>query len=1053
MFNSSISFVRTFRVALAIFFSAAVIPSAQAVIDLNGNGFDDVWENFYGAQALSPNGNADNDGQGDIFWQNTATGARSLWLMQGAIFGGSVNLGVVPMTWSMAGMADFNGDGKTDIVWQNKITGSRSIWLMNGTAFSSTANLGVINPQWNIVGVSDFNHDGKPDILWQNSASGACVIWLMNGTTFSSSVPLPTAATSWKIVGTGDFNGDGKTDILWQNNVTGMRSIWLMNGIAYSGQVTIGVVSPQWNIVGVGDFNHDGKPDILLQNSTTGARQIWLMNSTVIGSGVALPKVSSPWQIAGVGNFSSDGISNLQESLDGTDPFNTRSGLRITQTQFGSGTVTLHWPSLAGKQYQILVSTNPAQGNWQPLGGTFAGTGAELVATFNVTSAQKFFRIAIADLDSDGDGLSDWEELKVGLDPHSASSDGVTNDYQRMLAALQATASTLTVTEVDPVWSANGVTPGAFTINRSGRLNPITVTLSFAGNAVAGTDYQAIPNTVALPFGFNGVSVDVTPLTPVAQTLTINLASKPDYQLGAPASATMNLASPQANSADAARLLTQSTFGPTPSLLAHVQLAGPAAFLNEQFNAVTTLTLTRVDQAIAALPSGTGPTNSIFQEAWWNTVVTAPDQMRQRVAFALSEIFVASANGNDIYNYPDGVATYWDLLAKDAFGNFRQLLEDVTLNPVMGDYLDMNHNDKPNTSNNTEPNENYAREVMQLFTIGLYQLNPDGTRKLDGQNQPIPTYDQDVVEGFAHVFTGWYWAQSGTPHWSYAPPNYRLPMMAFANHHDTGTKLLLDNVTLSANQSQTKDLKDALDALFNHPNTGPFFCRQLIQRLVTSNPSSAYISRVAQVFANNGQGVRGDLKAVLQAIFLDPEARSTAGLLSPSYGHQREPLVRLANLYRAFNAKAASGNYIVNSQMANFGQQPLYAPSVFNFFSPNYGQPGAITQAGIVSPEFQITTDTTVITSANKMRSSVYQVPGSNPDALVLDLTALAQLASNPGALVDSLNNLLMSGEMSSAMRDIVVNAVTQIPANSSLERAQTAVHLLVTSPEFVIEK
>ncbi len=1052
MFNHS-TFVRTFRIALAILLSAATIPSARAFIDLYGNGFDDVWESLYGAQGLTLNGNADNDGQADIFWQNTATGARSLWLMHGTTLSSGVSVGVLSTTWRMAAMADFNGDGKTDIIWQNAVTGARIIWLMNGTALSSTVNLGVVSLQWNIAGAGDFNHDGKPDILWQNNASGACVIWLMNGSTYASSASLPTTATSWKIVGTGDFNGDGKTDILWQNNVTGTRSIWLMNGTAFSGQVTLRVVSPQWNIAGVGDFNNDGKPDILLQNNTIGARQIWLLNGTIVASAVALPAVSSVWQIAGVGNFSGDGISNLQESLAGTDPFNARSGLRITQTQFGTGTVTLRWPSLAGKQYQVLASANPALGNWQQLGGAFTGTGAELVGTFNVTAAQKFFRISTTDLDSDGDGISDWEESAVGLDPHSTSTDGVTNDYQRLLTALQATGNTLTVTELDPAWSLNGAVPGTFTINRNGRLDPLTVAVSFSGNAVAGTDYQPIQNSITLPFGFNSKSVPVTPLTIATHSLTLNLSARPNYQLGTPASATMNLGSPQSNAADAARLLTQSTFGPTPSLLAHAQLVGASAFLNEQFNTATTLTLTRVDQAIAVLPPNSGTANSIFQEAWWKTVVTAPDQIRQRVAFALSEIFVASANGNDIYNYPDGVATYWDLLAKDAFGNFRQLLEDVTLNPVMGDYLDMVHNDKPNPSNNTEPNENYAREVMQLFTIGLYQLNPDGTQKLDNQNQPISTYDQDVVEGFAHVFTGWYWAQSGTPHWSYASPNYRSPMLAFPTHHDTGAKLLLDNVTLPENQTQTKDLKDALDALFNHPNTGPFFCRQLIQRLVTSNPSPAYLGRMAQIFANNGQGVRGDLKAVIKAIFLDPEARSTAGLLSPSYGHEREPLVRLANLYRAFNAQAASGNFIVTNQMANFAQSPLYAPSVFNFFTPNYAQPGAITQAGVLSPEFQITTDTTVITSANKMRSTVYQVPGSSADSLILDLTSLTPLASNPGALVDSLNNLLMSGEMSSAMRDIVVNAVTQIPASDSLERAQTGVHLLVTSPEFVIEK
>jgi uncharacterized protein (DUF1800 family) len=512
---------------------------------------------------------------------------------------------------------------------------------------------------------------------------------------------------------------------------------------------------------------------------------------------------------------------------------------------------------------------------------------------------------------------------------------------------------------------------------------------------------------------------------------------------------------PVPTSAEAARFLNQCTFGPTTALLTQLQQKnGYENFLAQQFNLPPTLTLPRVDQAIAGLPADTGPSYPLFSEAWWYTVVNAPDQVRQRVAFALSELMVVSAQNSGMYEHPEAMATYWDMLARDAFGNFRQLLEDITLSPAMGDYLDMVHNDKPNPRRNTEPNENYAREVMQLFTIGLWKLNADGSEQLDHNRQPIPTYDQDVVEGYAHVFTGWYWAQSGTPTWNYVPANYRQPMMAFADHHDTGAKVLLNGVTLPPNQTQDVDLAQALDLLFNHPNVGPFIARHLIQRLVTSNPSPDYIARIAAVFNNNGQHVRGDLAAVVQAILLDKEARN-AGLTSGSdYGHEREPLVRLANLYRAFNASAASGKFVVGNQPFTFGQAPLYAPSVFNFFSPDYSQSGAIEQAKLVSPEFQITTDTTVITTANKMRSSIYQLPSSsNPDALVLDLSPLVALANDPNALVDLLDDLLMGGEMSNETRTIVTNAVSQISAANTLERAQTAVHLLVTSPEFVIEK
>ncbi len=508
---------------------------------------------------------------------------------------------------------------------------------------------------------------------------------------------------------------------------------------------------------------------------------------------------------------------------------------------------------------------------------------------------------------------------------------------------------------------------------------------------------------------------------------------------------------------DAARFLTQATLGPTAAEIQRVQSIGFDAWLNEQFNTPTTPELPYVDAAIAALPAGTKPPTSLMLEAWWKNAITAPDQLSQRVAFALSEIFVVSTNSAGLTQEPVGLSVYLDLLASDAFVNFRQLIEDVTLNPAMGQFLDMVHNDKPNPAKGTEPNENYGREVLQLFSVGLYRLNPDGTLSLDSQGLPVSTYDQDVVEGFSHVFTGWYWAQPGVqnPTWNYVAPNYRYPMVAVSSHHDTTTaKELLNNVVLPPGQTQAQDLAAAMDSIYNHPNVGPFIARRLIQRLVTSNPSPAYVYRVAQAFANNGAGVRGDMRAVIRAILLDYEARSTTVAAGTFYGHEREPIVRLANVYRAFNARAASGKFAVGNQTSNFGQTPLYSPSVFNFFAPDYAPAGPIAEAGLVAPEFEITTTSQTISSTNKMRSVVFQQPSqANPDVLVLDLSAPAALAADPAALVDSLNTLLMCGEMSSATRNEVVSAVTKIPAANTLERAETAVYLLVTSPEFVVEK
>jgi uncharacterized protein (DUF1800 family) len=504
----------------------------------------------------------------------------------------------------------------------------------------------------------------------------------------------------------------------------------------------------------------------------------------------------------------------------------------------------------------------------------------------------------------------------------------------------------------------------------------------------------------------------------------------------------------------AARFLTQVTFGPNAESIAQVQSDGYSSFLDQQFAAPVTQHLPYVDAYEEANPDMT----SVYQtqEAWWKAAITGPDQLRQRVAFALSEIFVVSDQNGDLANEPFGLSGYYDMLLNNAFGNFRQLLEDVTLHPTMGVYLNMLLNDKPDPITGTSPNENYAREVLQLFTIGLNKLNPDGTLLLDNQNRPIGTYDQNVVIGLAHVFTGWGWTPAdGNPNWSFYPMNYRAPMLAFPDHHDTGPKRVLDNVVLPASQTQAQDLKDALDIIFNHQNVGPFICRQLIQRLVTSNPSPAYVYRVAKVFKDNGQGVRGDLKAVVRAILLDYEARNQTAPTTNAFGHEREPVVRYANLLRAFHASAASGTYSIPWPQDSLGQLALDAPTVFNFFEPNYSQPGPIAAAGLVAPEFQITTDTTVVTSINYLRSLLFTDANSMyPENIVLNWTASElALASTPSALVDMLNTRLMSGQMPSAMRTTIINRVTALPASDPLRRARNGTYLIIASPQFNIER
>ncbi|MBS1810570.1 MAG: DUF1800 family protein [Acidobacteria bacterium] len=517
---------------------------------------------------------------------------------------------------------------------------------------------------------------------------------------------------------------------------------------------------------------------------------------------------------------------------------------------------------------------------------------------------------------------------------------------------------------------------------------------------------------------------------------------------------------PTAN--DAARFLTQATFGPKMADITSLQTKGFDTWLNEQFAMSTVSHLAYVDKLVQDNP-GKSFYDEAMMETFWDQAVKGNDQLRQRVSFALSEFFVVSFNSNlsgEFY----AMASYADMLNKNAFGNFRQLLQDVTLHPAMGRYLDHLQNDKEDTVTGRQPNENYAREVLQLFSVGLYQLHPDGSLKLGTNGLPMETYDQNVVKGFAHVFTGWSYGTftktennwKWPPVWNNGSQFWRVPMEVWPNHHSTLAKPLMNGVTLSAGQTPDKDLKDALDNIFNHPNVGPFVARQLIQRLVTSNPSPAYVYRVAQKFNDNGSGVRGDMKAVIKAILLDYEARSTDVLANQGYGKLREPIVRLAQLFRAFNYSCPCNKiavYWMDSPVHAIGQNPYRAPTVFNFFEPNYSHPGHVATAGLHSPEFQITTEVSITGMSNFMRYVVFSgFKWDETKPLTPDYSAVSPLAANPSQLADHLNLLLMSGQMSAAMKTTIVNELTKMSSDLT-ERTKEAVHIIVTSPEYVIQK
>ncbi|MGE3394890.1 MAG: DUF1800 family protein [Steroidobacteraceae bacterium] len=527
---------------------------------------------------------------------------------------------------------------------------------------------------------------------------------------------------------------------------------------------------------------------------------------------------------------------------------------------------------------------------------------------------------------------------------------------------------------------------------------------------------------------------------------------------------------PAISRAEAYRFLNQATFGATEADAQAVIAAGYEAWINQQLQRPASLELPHVQQAFASYPPGADFTRLHEDriDIWLRHALHAPDQLRQRVAFALSEIMVISQL-SPLVGYPWGSASYYDTLAQNAFGNFRALMEDVTLHPAMGVYLSMLGNQRPDALRNIRPDENYARELMQLFTIGLVELNLDGSVRRDGQGNAIPTYDQQVIEGFAHVYTGWTYA--GAPSFALAFPtiaNQVVPMQAYVEQHDTGPKRVLSYAgaaptQIPAGQTPEQDLDDALDNIFHHPNVAPFISKQLIQRLVTSNPSPQYVERVARVFENDGGGQRGELDAVVKAILLDPEARSAPA--SANAGKLGEPVLRLTRIWRAYGAASQSGKLNVQNIPGFIGQGPLQAPSVFNFFSPFYAPPGEIQDQGLVAPEMQLATEylNSLITNYFFILSYCYNtapVQGCPPvppelqqDLVIIDTGAERALAADPQALVSRIADRLAGGSISATLRAQAVAMVEAVPATEASLRVAEALYLISTSPELALQR
>ncbi|MCW1923636.1 DUF1800 family protein [Luteolibacter arcticus] len=818
----------------------------------------------------------------------------------------------------------------------------------------------------------------------------------------------------------------------------------------------------------------------------------------------------------GTDDSDGDGWTNALESTAGTNPFDGTSFPRLEITTPG-GLPVLQWQSLAGKRYTI--HTAPDLVSWSPLETDIAGTGGPLTWPLAPPAGREFFKLQASDADSDADGVSDWEELTVGFNPSSNRTGRYAQlDAQRVAAGLSA-ASTVTVSTYDDTCSERWPDPAVLVLRRSGGLRPLEVNFTLGGTAIA-SDYTAsISGTVAyFAPGQREVFVTISPLddnqpeepTEPAETVTLTLETGTGYDVGTANSASATILDESGPSAkEAARFLIQAAFGPDqdladdpdqiPENVEEVMAMGIEAWIDDQMTRPIGYLLPMAqwqNEQPSSGPNNAEIWNNRKMNAWWGRAMglpklrpdateeeeQLPDPLRQRVAFALSQIMVIGDRMERLATEPAAMTHYYDKLLEGSFGNFRTLLKDVALHPCMGQYLSHLANRKSNPTAKTFPDENFAREIMQLFSIGLWMLNPDGTRILDGQDRPIPTYDNDDITEFAKVFTGLSYGQltNGNPaNFGAYDGDFTVPMKGWDSEHDLGPKNLLLGATTperepspgSTGTATMADVDAAIDCLFNHPNVGPFIGRLLIQRLVTSNPSPEYIGRVTAAF--NAEP-RGDMGRTVKAILMDPEARDPAKMSDPTFGKMREPFLKVVNFARAFNATSAEGWYYLSGFNAAHVEEPLNSPSVFNFYLPTYTPPGVLSQNGLVAPEMQIINASSGVTAPNYFWNAVNGQVGETARAerqvkLSLEQEMLLNIPSlevdedgqtdvqplDPDPLLRRLDLVLTGGTLTPQSFQIIREALARIGPGGwdwHENRLKLAIYLIVCSPEFSVQ-
>ncbi|HEY4087723.1 MAG TPA: DUF1800 domain-containing protein [Bryobacteraceae bacterium] len=828
---------------------------------------------------------------------------------------------------------------------------------------------------------------------------------------------------------TGYITAGPSGTVQFQATVTGytgdMTIVWTAGG-KVGGDSAVGTISQSGLYTAPATISTPGMTPVVAslgghkQYSATGYVYLLKLGPTITSvTPNPLPSGTQNVTITGTGFesgavVSENGVALTNKSLSSTT---------ITTTVYNAPTVTAasfsvrNPSSMYGPAFTIPVSGKSSGGG---SGGSGGGGGTTVKAP--VISPATVTVILGGTQQFSASGATSWTAVSgtvtsSGLYSAPAVMPGSGSDT--VTATNSAGSSNATVsllTNVPPTVTDAGATPlplGVFSTTVTGtgftaksvaQLNGLSLTTTFVN-----------PTTLSVT-GFAG------PTTP--ENLTVANGSL----VSAPLPVAVGVQNPMVSASAARRFLEQAAFGPTPADAAHVQTIGFNAWLDEQ------LAMQGISSYMGVTGSQGGLPNTFLANA-----VTNADQLRQRVAFALSQIFVVSIT-KLIWN--DDVAPYEQLLLDDAFTNYRKILGDVTLSPAMADYLDMANNAKANSLKGTAPNENYAREVMQLFSMGDVLLNQDGTVQVDSTNTPLPTYLQSNITELARVLTGWTYTQpNGTVAWN-GYINSSKPMGQVTTMHDFGSKTLLNNYVAQANLSMQADLDGALNNIASHPNVAPFISKQLIQHLVRSNPSPAYVQRVAQVFTQTN----GDMPSIVKAILLDQEARANdeGGNDLSADGHMQEPALLIPGFVRALGGQMTPANYY-HYVLADLGQDIFNPASVFNYYSPGYTVAGT---GGLKGPEFQLYNPNASILRENVIAGffSQYSNPvASNGPGTTADLTPFLALAGNAATLVSALDLTFTHGTMPDTMKQIVVNAVTQ-DNGGALHKVETACYLILTS-------